>query len=261
MSLQSFRPFDPFRLPVAVGGSTDPDAADYCARIVSAGSTISANNRAAVNAFIVGCKADGIWTAIKAACFLAGPDDLTGALVPLVGTAPTNNGPFVSGDYNRTTGLVGNGSTKYLNANRNNNADPQDSNHSAIYITQAPTIFGRFLGAGVTSTGSNMLSVIVGNVAFRNRNGTASNRSISNISVVSGFVGCSRSSSGSFNLRFSGSSSSASITSESPFDGSIEVFRVSTNPTNSRLSFYSIGESLDLAALDARLATYMSAIT
>jgi hypothetical protein len=43
-----------------------------------------------VNAFVKGCKADGIWSAIKASCILAGADTLAGALVPLVGAAPTN---------------------------------------------------------------------------------------------------------------------------------------------------------------------------
>jgi hypothetical protein len=57
-------------------------------------------------------------TAIKASCILAGARTLAGALVPLAGAAPTNVGPFVSGDYNRKTGLVGDGSTKYLNSNR-----------------------------------------------------------------------------------------------------------------------------------------------
>ena len=52
--------------------------------------------RQAINNFVVGCKQDGIWSAIKASCILAGARTLNGALVPLVGTAPTNNN-FVSG--------------------------------------------------------------------------------------------------------------------------------------------------------------------
>lgn len=70
----------------------------------------------ALDAFVVGCKADNIWNAIKASCILAGARTLNGALVPLVGAAPTNFN-FVSGDYDRKTGLVGNGTTKYLNSN------------------------------------------------------------------------------------------------------------------------------------------------
>jgi hypothetical protein len=84
--------------------------------------------------FVKGCKNDGIWTAIKASCILAGARTLAGALVPLVGTAPTNfDGLFDSGDYNRKTGLIGDGSTKSLDSNRNNNADPQNSKHVSAY--------------------------------------------------------------------------------------------------------------------------------
>jgi hypothetical protein len=137
-----------------VWSAVDPDAADYFARIVSAGSSISVDNRAAVDAFVRGCKADGIWSAIKASCLLAGPDDLTGALVPLVGAAPTNNGPFVSGDYDRTTGLIGDASTKYLDANRAGNADPQSNQHAAVYITSAQTGNTSLFGAGTTAGGS-----------------------------------------------------------------------------------------------------------
>jgi hypothetical protein len=81
---------------------------------------------------VKGCKADGIWDAIKASAILAGARTLDGALQPLVGSAPTNFN-FISGDYNRTTGLVGDGATKYLNSNRNNNADPQSDARLAFY--------------------------------------------------------------------------------------------------------------------------------
>jgi hypothetical protein len=77
--------------------------------------------------------------AIKAACLLCGARTLAGALVPLVGAAPTNNN-FVDADYNRETGLKGNGSTKYLDSGRANNDDPQDDNHNSAFITQSSTV-------------------------------------------------------------------------------------------------------------------------
>jgi hypothetical protein len=108
-------------------GVTDPDAGAYIAAVEAAdGQLLEFGVGKAINDFVVGCKQDKIWDAIKASCILAGARTLNGALVPLAGTAPTNFN-FVSGDYNRKTGLVGDGSSKYLNSNRNNNADPQDS--------------------------------------------------------------------------------------------------------------------------------------
>ena len=111
---------------------TDADAIAYVNAVEAAdGQLLEFAVGKAINDFVVGCKLDNTWPAIKASCILAGARTLTGALVPLVGTAPTNNN-FASGDYNRKTGLVGNGSTKYLDSNRNNNADPQNSNHNAV---------------------------------------------------------------------------------------------------------------------------------
>jgi hypothetical protein len=76
------------------------------------------------------------WDAIKASCILCGARTLAGALVPLVGTAPTNVADnFVSGDYTRggaTPGLKGDG-TSYLDSGRANDADPQDSKHLAFF--------------------------------------------------------------------------------------------------------------------------------
>jgi hypothetical protein len=105
----------------------DPEITAYIAAVETAdGQALEPAVKTAYINFILGCKADGIWNAIKASCILAGARTLTGALVPLAGTAPTSFN-FVDGDYNRKTGLVGDGSTKYLDSNRNNNADPHAS--------------------------------------------------------------------------------------------------------------------------------------
>lgn len=238
----------------------DPDAADYFVRIAAAGSSISVDNQAAVNSFIVGCKADGIWNAIKASCILAGADDLTGALVPLVGAAPTNFN-FVAADYSRTTGLVGDGSTKYINSNRNNNSDPQDSRHIYARITEPhldTTVIRRTIGTSTTSGGtfwgiSNVPAIVTrcatsGTVAF-----TAT--------LSTGGVGVSRSNSSNYVRMNYGSVASISGVSVTPANQNIGVFgAVTVDRTNARLSFYSIGEALDLALLDARITTLMSSL-
>jgi hypothetical protein len=240
--------------------SFDPDAADYFARIVSAGSSISSANKTAVDAFVKGCKTDGIWSAIKACCLLAGPDDLTGALVTLVGTAPTSVN-FVSADYNRTTGLVGNGSTKYLNTNRNNNADPQNSKHLSVYITSLSTVLNTTLIGQGLATGSSHLTVnnVTSPVSYAARvNGPG----VANIgALTTGFAGLNRSASTGFVIRSNNSTSTEiASTSATPANGNIFVFN-GINYYNGGISFYSIGESLDLALLDARISTYMASIT
>jgi hypothetical protein len=241
----------------------DPDAKAYIAAVeVADGQALEPAIRTAYNNFILGCKADGIWDAIKASCILAGARSLSGALVPLKGSAPTNNN-FVSGDYVRTTGLVGDGTTKYLDSNRNNDADPQNSNHNAVW---ASTI-GASLGVFISANGSNlaMTNAILGSTSIsaftRNRSITGTS---SGVIPSAGLIGTSRSSSANYILRVNGSNITTSVSSSTPEGSSVLVFRrgFASAPEYAihRLAFYSIGEGLDLAALDARLATLTAAI-
>jgi len=212
----------------------------------------------AINAFVVGCKADGIWSAIKASCILAGARTLNGCLVPLVGTAPTNFN-FVAGDYNRETGLKGDGSTKYLNSNRANNADPQDSNHVGTWASE--TFANNTLimaGSNPSAPGNN---AIVANAStqwnLRSRNSTADFNQ--GTRTDNSLVAISRSSASGYQLRSNTTTTSITRTSQTPSSDNIWILRGATYGTH-RIAFYSIGESLDLALLDARVTTLINAI-
>jgi hypothetical protein len=253
-------------LIVRPGFQFDTDASTYIEAVEAADTqALETATRYAINDFVIGCKQDGIWTAIKASCILAGARTLTGALVPLVGTAPTNVGPFVSGDYNRKTGLVGDGSTKYLNSNRNNNADPQNSKHVSVFVsTLSAQATQYFVTRGVFSTAGNTLVAYDAGL-YLGRINVAANAAgsiIQSIATTStGFIGVARTSSSSQALRFSKSVVSNSGLSVSPASGSLELYRLSngTGYTSCRLAFYSIGESLDLALLDARVSALITA--
>jgi hypothetical protein len=239
----------------------DQDALTYLTAVEAAdGQALESGVRLAVNAFVKGCKNDGIWPAIKASCILAGARTLTGALVPLLGTAPTNFN-FVSGDYNRETGLAGDGSTKYLNSNRNNNADPQNSQHLAVFVSALPsdTIRRSLIGCGVGDAGSSQINTTAGNIEVRSRTSTNFN---SGQAASVGLSAISRSSPDFYIARNASANATVSIASQAPLDQTINVFRRSnTSPagTDARLAFYSIGESLDLALLDARVTTLVNA--
>jgi hypothetical protein len=242
-------------------GVTDPEAIIYITKVEQVdGQPLELAVAQAINTFVVGCKADGIWNAIKASCILAGARTLNGALVPLVGAAPTNFN-FASGDYNRKTGLVGDGSTKYLDSNRNNNADPQNSQHMCVYpmavnATDADRVY---MGAGFTDIGSTYFFTRTGDAVARNRS------SIGDTGLTRGaanaLIGLNRSASASFTYRQSGSSSSVTRTSATPLFGNVFVYQSNGYSafSNARLAFYSIGESLDLALLDARVTTLINA--
>jgi hypothetical protein len=246
----------------------DADAAAYITAVETADAqALEEGTKIAIDNFVLGCKEDGIWSAIKASCILAGARTLNGCLVPLAGTAPTNvGGLFVSGDYNRKTGLVGDGSTKYLNSNRSNSADGQDNQHVAIYQTALGTIAAARLISGrdpSTSTGSTQLtdrefSQTTINEAFSRFNGSGV---ILARGVTPKFFGITRSASSGFTVRQSGIVTTVTATSATPNNTSITIF---ANPapnsfTDARLAFYSIGESLNLALLDARVTDLINA--
>jgi hypothetical protein len=241
----------------------DTDAGNYIQAVEAAdGQALEAGTRQAINNFVIGCKNDGIWNAIKASCILAGARTLSGALVPLVGTAPTNVGPFVSGDYNRKTGLVGNGGTKYLNSNRAANADPQNSIHLACFKTNT-SLSGALMGS-ITAP-FDLLDNESGTLrAFSRNNGPPTGIATISITGVTGFMGWSRGSVSQVTIRGSSISLTGSSTSNTPSSVSLHVFSRSNNnaPQSislARLAFYSIGESLDLALLDARVTALITA--
>jgi hypothetical protein len=243
-------------------GMTDADAMVYVAAVEAAdGQLLEFAVGKAINDFVVGCKLDGIWSAIKASCILAGARTLSGALVPLAGTAPTNFN-FVAGDYNRKTGLAGNGSSKYLNSNRNNNADPQDNQHGSIYVTTAgnQAVSQAYIGTRPASVNDNHLTIGIdtGSIYFRSRTPTVT---LLGASSALGLIGVSRATAAAYTARYGGSSSSATSLSGAPYNQLITVFsNPSVNYSDARLAFYSIGESLNLALLDARVTTLINAI-
>lgn len=233
-------------------GVTDPDAGAYIAAVEAAdGQLLEFAVGKAINDFVVGCKADGIWSAIKASCILAGARTLSGALVPLVGTAPTNVGPFVAGDYNRKTGLGDAGNTtKYLDSNRANNADPQDNLHVSVYASAAN---GLYIGNLNNNVHLTLAGVKIG-VRLNSGDGVASDAN-----HVVGFLGGTRNTASSMTFRGNQTLSTVASASVSRSSQNLFVLRTNSGYSTSRISFYSIGESLDLAKLDARVTALINA--
>jgi len=212
----------------------------------------------AINGFVVGCKQDGIWDAIKACCIMAAWDGLDGALYPLKGAAPTKFGTEVGWNYNRETGLQGNGTDNYLESNRNNNADPQDSKHISIYASSWGTATAGFIGTNATLSGDTQLYANNGTGTKFIRLNNTSFYSTSEV-TTSPFMGASRNSSSEFTFRLNATSNSVSRPSDIPSNRTIRVFQHLAY-TDARLAFYSIGESLDLAKLDTRVSNLITAI-
>lgn len=96
------------------GKAYDADAAKYFSAVEATGATLSTDAKAAIEAFVVGLKADGVWDIIVDMALFRGASTLAGALVKLKGSTAMVNNNFVEGDYSPTGGLSGNTSTKFL---------------------------------------------------------------------------------------------------------------------------------------------------
>ena len=249
----------------------DRDALAYIRAVEAAdGSFLETGVKQAINSFIVGLKKDNLWNAIKASCILCGARTIAGALVPLAGTAPTAYGGWSSGDYNRETGLVGNGTTKYLDSNRANNADPQNDQHMAAYataVTNGTAMGVGALQAGITRIGRRNPPGFTNTLVFRSQTNTGVTDK-TDAQWTSGLAGVSRSQSNSYIARSAGTNLSVTADSQVPYaqnsyvfcrnsDGAADDFATS----GLRLAFYSIGSAIsDLSLLDARVTTLVSQI-
>jgi hypothetical protein len=253
-------------LLVRPGFQFDADASTYIEAVEAADTqALETATRYAINNFVIGCKQDGIWSAIKASCILAGARTLSGALVPLAGTAPTNFN-FVAGDYNRKTGLAGNGSTKYLNSNRLASSLPTNSNHICAYISAVSNDCA-ILGQGAATSGALMAGYAASTSNAGARNATSTYNAHSNTTTLPNLCGTSRSSSGSYSVWNGGLNQAFSAASTSLNANNVLVFAennlsgtAAVSLANARLAFYSIGEFLDLALLDARVTTLINAL-
>jgi len=184
--------------------------------------------------------------------------------------SPVGNG-FAGGDYSRTDGLTGDG-TSYLDTGRANNADPQNDHHMAAYSTSTQ-VGGNISFAGAVDgtyaktiyrTSANSWLLYDGRL-------TAPTSGVANASLV-GLVGVTRTGSSAFSGRVAGVPAEKNEPSFSWGPLNIFVFGYNgsgtlTAPTSSRLAFYSIGTSLGtdpadgLADLDTAVTNLMADIT
>jgi hypothetical protein len=239
---------------------SDADANTYLAAIQAAdGQLLEPGVRIAVNDFIVGCKTDGIWTAIKACGIMAGSRTMEGALVPLVGPNVTNEN-FLQSDYDRAIGLKGDGLTKRINTNRDHTIDAQNNRHFSVYCTERGTNNAGLLAVRNSNGWSHIYEGSGLSLNFRNT-GTLAGYSVAS-SEGPCFIGCERSLATEYTVRINGTVSTRVDTSTTPVAGDWYLFNLNNAGqfSNARLSFWSIGDSLDLALLEQRVIALMDAL-
>jgi hypothetical protein len=218
--------------------------------------------RTAINAFVVGCRADGIYDQMKAWRFLAGPRTINGLIKAGGGADPTNVN-FVSGDYTRATGLLGNGSNKQWDSQRLGSADASDNHHHSCFVSSVNTIttlFSHNYTGGVQGSTVRGLTMLSSNQQHGFVSDSTNVRFFGTTPAATGFMGFARTGTAATFRNDSVSYSSSESGTSAPTNN-IHVFsRGNIRHVNARIAFYSIGENLDLALLDARVSAYMTAI-
>lgn len=237
--------------------SWDSDASSYITAVETAdGQSLEGGVSRSINQFIIDLKTRGLWNSIKSCCLMCGARTQSGAIVPLKGTAPTLTS-FV-GHYSRETGLRRTSGT--FTINRNNNSDPQNSKHLAVFPT---SIDCRNDGSGVkgllaASTASSFIyNDSTGGRIFLRAN-SASNVFGSDLVNSNSLIGVSVNSSTNTSILFNNKTQSISINTVSPADYGISLYTGGgLTASTSRIAYYSVGESINLNLLSQCINRFM----
>lgn len=248
----------------------DADASSYITAVETADNqTLEQGVKEAITEFVVGCKIRGIWASIKSCCLLCGARTLNGSLVPLKGPAPTNfNSLFTDNDYNRETGLKGNGSSKYLDTNFSASSPlvSQNDFHFSLYISSLSSV-------GVQRTymadtgGMNMYRPISNNTLTQFNINASFGAAQGDLDMASstGFCGLSRDNASNFTIRIGSRNRVVGSSSVGGDGGTMRIFGRNGNNvmgefSDGRIAFYSIGNSVDLRNLNSCIQKYISDI-
>ena len=262
--------------------SVDPDVVNYIEAVEAAdGEPLEQDVVTSLEAFILGCKIDGIWDAIKSSCILAGARTFAGAIIPLAGVTHTyvlNSSGNIVTHYNRKTGMLFPRHGVSINSNRLHTAESFTDRHISAYVTQAGD--GQIVG----NSDSNYRGSFIANPANITKYafGVAGDSSDWNSATVTpdipetttGFLGASRgaNSDAGTQTRLTPSSHYVYRGLGATYDRPQNA-RTSTSSQpikvggfsnlggyegNKRVSFYSVGASLDLSKLDARVTKLMT---
>ena len=239
--------------------------------------TLEEGVKLAVNRFILGCKRDEIWYSFTDCFLFVGPNSLNGVLkIALYGANPddyytevSGSTGFLTSDYNRETGLKGDGVSKSIRTSRVNNTFPMSNHHRAAWVTEVGT--GPIFAGGVSQVGSTYVDWIPGYGGIRhgfNTNIRATSGEDA-ISSSGGFVGFSRNNKDFYEFIVPGESGIVNEPAQTPWLEPVEILGASIDQANNyqtisrgshRLAFYSHGASLDLNKLKRRVEILINEI-
>lgn len=245
-------------------GSTptfSPEALDYFSRLDTAGDTTYTTYKQPLANYIDSLVTLGgaYWDTMESAASFVGVG-IQGITVPLRDGMPTlTNNNFVADDLDALTGLLSDGSTKYLATGLTGTDLSQDDHSFSVYASSGATT--GFLGG---LYGTNFTRTIAFALATNTTNfyDTAPLDASSKITSTPSLVGISRSASTEFTARTNQGDETFTRTSGVPNTGGLSLYAVGAGvaPTTARLATYHAGPALNLATLEGLQDTLISEI-
>jgi hypothetical protein len=241
-------------------GTFMPEVREYLARVEDADS--ARLETPVLN--VMGTLAQYRIPLLGGAVFMAGARTLPGALVPMVGPAPTQSN-LIGADYTRLQGVKFNGINKVVSTNVVGSTLQQDNHHMGVGISIAPTITGRIgIGHGGSSAGALNIAVpggLVTQVSYRSRSSASRNLTVTAPEWVD-FHGLSRSNSSEYEYRSGSQSITFAQVSSAAATGTISVGADSGGSffSDAGIRFYTLGTSIDLAEMRTRFNVAVSSL-
>jgi hypothetical protein len=239
-------------------------------RVYLNGGTVSSDTISAAATFCAAIDSAGVRSSLNRVNLFAG-DNLAACLVPLYRGvsstsaadgffSDTNNGPFVSGDYSESGGgLVGDGSTKWLNTGVPLNFS--STRHLGVYLHTNTTVAAlRYMIGAAGSANASFLtlhhtSTTAGNISGFNSDDASTISTLANSAPTvgrplictsnpgaAGYIGYNNGTAFSTQTAYSTASTGAITVFALKRDTSSTV--VSTTVSHSRLAGYTIGQNL-----------------
>lgn len=252
----------------------DPDARAWINAVEAADAQeLEGGVKVAMNYLVVRLKSYSYWDAISTMTVRAGARTLAGALIDIKNPSSSwinGGGLFLPADYNRTTGLIGNGTTKYLDTGRSNSAEARNNQTFWTYVTSvASSADMAYIGAGIPQTdfGSSYIlrsAISASNLTVTSRNYSGQTDAGGN---AAGFMGIYRSDGTGFASLANGSTDTFTLASETPLNRNFFEYATSgssstpINFSNHRACAAGIGTVFNLNVMETELETYIATIT
>jgi len=219
----------------------------------------------AMNQYVLDLKSNNIWGDFGTHAVLMGARTLAGSLVDIKNPSLSwTNNNFVSGDYNRTTGLLGNASTKYLDSNYDNDLAGQNDCAMWVYAhTKSSTTSHNY---GGFSDGTSAVRIRGGGGASDIRHNSRSTTNITdNGGNAVGLIGQTRSASTGYTARGNQADESETETSVASSTGDVFFFcsndsGAASNYSSARLQAGCFGTAHSLSAAETCMDTYVTSI-